>query len=299
LRAGVPEKVLYNRQAWDIEPERVLGAGNKTLEMMVAQQLMQYRHLFDPSAQRQILRDVTLAITDDAAKTDTLVPEEPQISNSIHDAQLSVGTLLMGQPMAFRNNVNHGEYANALVGALEIEVEKVNATGGMTTNEHIMGLQNLAGVTIQGQPLPTNGAQPHIEAFAQDPEAKGEVKQLNERLSNAMNEIRAFQQRLQEAQQQQNGNGQPDPEAMAKIQTQQMQAASKMENQRQSSAQKLAQRQIAFEQDQERKNMETVAELERENARLRQELTAQAAETVMEIEKQKAVAANTPKPKDQ
>jgi len=294
LRAGVPEKVLYNRQAWDIEPERVLGAGNKTLEMMVAQQLMQYRHLFDPSAQRQILRDVTLAITDDAAKTDTLVPEEPQISNSIHDAQLSVGTLLMGQPMAFRNNVNHGEYANALIDALEVEIAKINKTGdGMTSQEHILGLQNLAGVTIEGQPLPTNGAQPHIMAFSADPDVKSETKILNERLSNSLNEIRAFAQRLQEQQSQQ--NGQADPEKVLKLQMDEAAATQKLESKARNDAQRQAQKQLGFERDEQRKDMQTMAELRRENARLQQELSSRAAEIVLELEREKKLAELTPK----
>ncbi len=32
---GIPDKLLV-AEAWDVEPERVLGAGNKTLEMAMA-----------------------------------------------------------------------------------------------------------------------------------------------------------------------------------------------------------------------------------------------------------------------
>ena len=39
LKQGVPQNMLVP-EAWEIEPERVMGAGNKTLEMVIAEQLM-------------------------------------------------------------------------------------------------------------------------------------------------------------------------------------------------------------------------------------------------------------------
>lgn len=287
LEAGVPEEVLYCLESWEIEPERVLGAGNKALEMAITQQLMAYRHLYDPPAQRKILYDTTLAITEDPARAETLVPEEPKISDSVHDAQVSVGTLLMGQPMAFRANANHGEYAEALISALELEVQKVMATGGVTTQEHIIGMQNLAGISLQGEPVPGNGAFPHIQAFLMDPSAKSDAKLLNDRLSKVMNEVRAMQQRLDEQQSQ--GNGQPgmSPEDIAKAQVQMMQAEQKMEERRRSHAERTAQRQIAFENEEARKNEATQAEIARENARFNQELTQEAVKNVTQLEQQK------------
>jgi hypothetical protein len=50
LHQGVPEETLYNPDAWEVESERVMGGGNKTMEMAIAQQLMQYRNLYDPQA---------------------------------------------------------------------------------------------------------------------------------------------------------------------------------------------------------------------------------------------------------
>lgn len=290
LKAGVPDKVLYNYAAWDIEPERVLGAGNKTLEMAIAQQLMSYRHLYDPPAQRKILYDATLAMTDDPARAEMLVPDEPHISDSVHDAQLSVGTLLLSQPMAFRANANHGEYAAALIEALEIEVAKVMATGGVPTPEQLAGMQNLAGQSIQGQPIPGNGAANHIAAFAQDPESKSEVKMLSDRLGKAMNEIRAFKQRLDEQMQEQaagNGGGGLDPETEAKIQSMIITAQAKAENTRSSHAERTAQRQVAFEMQQEQKAADAAFELEKKQAEAAIELNKESVKTVLELEKQK------------
>src|SRR5512139_2331294 len=56
LRQGVPEKILIP-EAWEIEHERVMGGGNKTMEMTIAQWLMEQRAAFDPEPQRKILRD--------------------------------------------------------------------------------------------------------------------------------------------------------------------------------------------------------------------------------------------------
>jgi len=300
IRDGVPPEVLYEFESWDIEPERVMGSGNKSLEMMIAQQLMAYRHLYDPDAQRLILRDFTLATTDDAARTESYVPEVPHVSNSVLDAQQSVGTLLMAQPMELRQNVSHFEYASALIEALNVEVAKINAIGGVPESQsEIMGMQNLAGVTIEGQPVPGNGAQNHIALVAQDKESKSQVKQLSESLSEAMNQVKAFKQRLDEKMQSQNGNGQIDPETLAKIESDRMITDAKIQQKKESHAVNTANRQIAFEMEQERENQKTMAELQRENARLQQELSAQAAKAVIEIEKSKATASQAKKPENQ
>lgn len=290
LKDGVPEKVLYNASAWEIEPERVMGSGNKTIEMAVAQQLMAYRNLYDPAAQRRILHQVTLALTDDASEADLLVPEIPVVSSSVHDAQLAVGTLLIGQPMELRENVSHVEYAQALIDALGIEISKINATGGVTDQAHLLGLMNLAGQSIEGQPIPGNGAANHIALVAMDDQQKDIAKILGDQLSKLMNEVRAFAQRGQEQQQQGNGESQPDPEAIAKIQAMKMQAEAKAANTRESHAQRTAQRQVQFEMEQQRKDRETEAEIAREHVRFAQEVRAEAIRLVQELEQQKLKA---------
>ncbi len=288
LKDGVPEDVLYNLASWDIEPERVVGAGNKTLEMMVADWMVNHLQMYDPDAQRKIKQMATLAITDDAALTDQLVPEEPQISNSIHDAQMSVGTLLIGQPMALRQNVNHGEYAGALLDALDVEIQKINAAGGVPGDMNVMiGLQNLAGMSIQGQPIPSNGAFGHIMLFAQDPEVKAEAKILNDRLGKAMNEVRAFQQRLAEQQQQQNGQGQLDAETQAKIQSMLITSQAKAENTRRSHAERTAQRGVQFQQEHEQRETSAMLDLQKQQAEAALDVQTQAALSALEVQKEK------------
>lgn len=247
-------------EAWDVYHERVMGGGNKTLETGIAQWLMENREKYDPSAQRIILRDATLAVTDNPDKAIELVPDEPVASSSVHDAQLASSTLLLGMPMAFKDGVNHQEYAAALIGALKSEVHKVlQFKNGVPDMDAIAGMQNLAGMTIQGEPIQGNGAMAHIQVLQGDDTAKQVAAQLNDELGKAMNEVKGFAQRLQQAQQkaaQQNGNGAPDPKDLAKLQAQQAEDKIRQDNMRQSHAQRTVERQMQFEQEMRQREQE-------------------------------------------
>lgn len=244
LRQGVPRNMLCV-EAWDIEPERVMGAGNKTLELTIAQQLMQYRNLYDPEPQREILRDVTLAITDDPARADRLVPEKPvAITDSVHDAQLAAGVLLRGLPVGIKTGINHIEYVNAMLPDMAIVIGGINKKGGVSDPDTLAGLQNMAQHIGQ-----------HMQIIAQDPAEKQLVKQFGDALGKLMNQVKAIAQRTQEAmQKQQQTNGQQiDPKDKAKIQGQMLQAQVKAQNTSKAHAQRTAQRQISFEKEQQRK----------------------------------------------
>lgn len=250
LARQVPEKYLV-ADAWDIERERTMGGGNKALEMTIANWLMEQREKFDPKSQRTILRDATLAVTDNPEKAKELVPEEPIASDSVHDSQLAAGTLLMGLPMAFKEGVNHQEYAASLLGSMNATIQKINQRGGVATPDELSGLQNVSGMTLQGQPIKGgNGAFLHIIALAKDPMAKQITKRLGDILGKNMNMVKAFAQRLQQAmqkQQQQGGQRGPDPKDLAKIQGMQLQAQTKAQIAERSAAARTAQKQIAFE----------------------------------------------------
>jgi hypothetical protein len=263
IKRGVNPKYLIP-ECWDVEHERVMGNGNKSQEMMIAEWLMSNRPAFDPDSQRVILRDATLAVTDNPDKAWTLVPEEPEVSDSVHDAQLAASGLLMGLPSAFKSGVNHQEYAAALIGSLSSQVQKINQRGGVPTPDELNGMQNLAGQSIQGQEIKGNGIAAHIKALEGDEEMKQQAKKLNDIFGKLMNQVRAFAQRLQEAmqkQQQQNGNGQPDAKTMAKIQADQMAAQQKMQERKTAHAQRTAQRQIQFEQQMKQDKEQHAADL--------------------------------------
>lgn len=268
---GVPASMLIP-EAWSIEPERVLGAGNKTLEMAIAEQLMQYRNLYDPDAQRQILRDFTLATTDDPGRTEVMVPEEPvHMSDSVLTAQLAAGSLMAGLPVGIKQGISHIEYVDAMMATMMVEISKIQKSGGMTTQDKIEGLAAMAKHVSQ-----------HIQIVAQDENEKERVTAWQKKLTVMMNLVKGFAQRLQEQQKkaaQQQGAGQ-DPEAQAKVQATMMQAQAKMENTRESHAQRTAQRQIQFELEQKREDAKLKRDLQREAAKHRLEHEARTAEHV-------------------
>ena len=263
LSAGVPEEAL-NTAYWNIQPIRVMGGGNKMLQSAIMDKIMLlYYNKLDPTAQRYFLRSGIANLTDDYALARMAVPDQPAISLSVHDAQLAAGSMLMGLPVGLKEGVNHGEYAEALMLALSTRIQQISKRGTPVTGDEITGLQNVAGETITGQPMPGNGVKNHIALLAEDEKpmhvkgvppdhsVKEKVKQYEDALSKLVNEIKALAQRAQEAakkqQKSQQGNG-AAPEVIGKIQSQMILAKAKAENLRESHAQKTAQRQIQFEQ---------------------------------------------------
>lgn len=233
----IPEKYLVP-DAWEITPYRLMGGGNKTLEMAQAEQLMNFRPLYDPSAQRQILRDVTLAITDDPAKALFYVPEEPQVSNSVHDTELAFTSLFNGNRVTPRPGLNAVEVAATMLQLLDAKVKQIMQSGGVGTPQDLMGFQMAAQYT-----------QAFIQQVGQSKEGAPVAKQLAQVLAKVMNEVRAMAQRQQEMQQKAAQNGQGlDPKDLAKLQAIKLQAQVKAQNAKESHAQKTQQRQVQFQQ---------------------------------------------------
>ena len=241
LEQGVPESVL-NSDCWNISTERVIGNGNKTVELAQVNLLMQHIDRYDPDAQRIILRTYTFAAVDDPAMADQLVPvEKTMVTDSVHDAQLAAATLLMGLHMGLKQGVNHGEYAATLIGMMHATVQKILARGGVGTAEEIAGLQNIAGMTIAGQNIDGNGAANHIAILSMEKNNAQMVKQLNDLLGDQMNEVKAFAQRL--AEQQGETNGQIAPEDAVKLKGQLLIDEARAENIRSTGELKLQQKQ--------------------------------------------------------
>jgi hypothetical protein len=239
-RDGVPGSMMKDPEAWEIEPERVLGAGNKTLEMAIAGQLMAFRPLYDAGAQRKILRDVTLAITDDPARADELVPEQPQVSDTVHDTELVFSALMSGDHVTPRDGANGVEVAGTIIRMMEAKVQEIQQTGGVGTPGDIQGFTLAAGYAAH-----------YIKLLEQDKNSKKLAADLNQQLSKLGNLIKAMQQRQAEVAQkaaQQNGNGGLKPEDAAKIAADRAVAQAKIDQGKQSHAQKTAQREITFQQ---------------------------------------------------
>jgi len=250
---GVPMELLKPSN-WEIQPTRVMGAGNKTMEMAIAEQLIQMRNLFDPEPQREILREVTFAVTGDADMAQRWVPDEPlKVSDSVHDAQLSMGVLMQGLPVAVKTGQNHKEYVMVLMQELAGIIQKYQK-GGMAPADKIEGFQMVAQCIEQ-----------HLKIMEQDPEQKQFVTEANKQLSKLMNFVKAFAQRLEEQMKKQQAEQGGDPALKAKLQSQVILAQAKAKNSSESHAQKTAQRQIQWEMEQERKQREFEQEQQRKN----------------------------------
>jgi hypothetical protein len=277
LKAGVPEDYI-DVERWEIEPERVLGAGNKMLELNIADRMMAARNLFDPEPQRRILREWTLAITDNPGLTDALVPEQPvAITDSVVYAQSLVGTLMKGLPVKIKTGINHIEAVDTFLEYMEMIIQGIEQSGGMTTQENITGLGRMAEHVAE-----------HIQIIAQDQQEKQRVKKYGDALSKMMNMVRAYQQRLEEQMQEQNGHGQgPDPEVLAKMEAQKLLAESKVQNARESHAEKTAQRRISFEEKKQQSAEQHKLDLQKKEIEAEIELATK--QGLADVETQKAV----------
>lgn len=239
LREGVPEELL-EVECWDIQPERVLGGGNQTMALAAIDKLMATYQLHDPEAQREILQLHDLTVTGDSGMAVRLTPmEEKEVSGSVRDAQLMMGSLMQGIPVAPKRTDNPQEVIEVLLSGMALFIQRIQQqTGGMATPEVVGGLI-----------LTANTAAQYIGLLDQNKEAKLLVKQFNDELKRITNLIKAYQQRLAEAAQQQpGGNGGLDPTVAAKLQGEMLKAQAKAQNMRESHAQKTQQRQAQFEQ---------------------------------------------------
>lgn len=247
LKAGIPEEAL-NAERWTIHSTRVLGNGNTTLQILMADKLMAVRPLLDPSAQKEVDRIYITANTgNDAELANKLVPEQPTISDSIHDAQLSVATILRGLPITMEDGQNHEEYIKVWLNTLGLLVKQVMQRGGVATPEELMGFNNLA-QHISAQ----------LRKFAQDRKVKAKAKQYGDALGKLMNQVKAFAQRLQAARKKQmqaqaqpgaNGGGGLDPKDAAKIQATILTARTKAKLREDEHTTKQAQEEIRFQQE--------------------------------------------------
>ena len=151
-----------------------------------------------------------------------------------------------------------------------------------------------------------------VKMNAPNSEVKAQAKVLQDRLSNAMNEVKAFAQRFQEQQQamQAQGGG-LDPETEQKIISMQALTDSKMQANSKSNAQRTAVRQTQdemkmqreaekFQQEQAQRAQEHAQEMALQAQKDALEVTKAASLATIEVEKsKKTAAAKTAKPHKQ
>ena len=249
LEDGVPAKYI-DSDRWDIEVEQVLGGGNRTIEIAEATELVSRLQLFDPNAQQEIKHDYVLAITNNSKKANRLAPLDatPKVTDAVHDAQQSFGTLMLGVQMDPKEGLNHPEQIDTLLRMMAQIIGRINQTGGTGTPQDVIGLQTVAQYIGK-----------HIQIMAQDPENKPKVKEYTDALSGMMNMVRAFSQRQQEAAQKQ--GQQNSPETMAKIQGQIAEMQSKLKINEAKAQQSLRQKELKFNQQMRHQNVKAANDI--------------------------------------
>ena len=285
LSDGVPVEML-DSDRWDIEPERVLGAGNKQLEIAQAQQLLAMRPTLGAEAQQTVDHIAIEAFTDDPALAEQLVPVEgrERLSNAKHDTMLAVGTLMQGGFVQFREDENLRDIVETLLLEMTLVIQRVQATGQPTAAE-VAGLQNMA-----------NHIAPMIKQISQDSKEGERAKAYKDQLGNLTNVIKGFAQQL--AQKNAAGNGADNgemAETAGKVQAGKIQAEAKAANTRESHAERTAQRQVQFEAKERQTDEKHQLEMKRELERQQVENANAAAKTAAEIQIEAAKAAAAPK----
>lgn len=255
LQAGVPEEML-DVERWTIEPVRIVGGGDKTLQMATIQFLNSIRKNMGPQGQRLIDNMSVFAATDQPELAAEIAPtdETKDVSNSTHDAQLATERLMRGLPFEEAADMVYEDYVVQWLKDMAMIVQQLQQVGGMATKEQILGLGNMAAHVGK-----------FLQIMASDDESKPKVKQYQDTLGQLTNFIKAFAQRLQQQQGAgNNGNGAEDAKTAATLRGKMMIDAAKAENLRESHALRTAQRQVTFESEEARKDREHAAKLRRE-----------------------------------
>ena len=278
LQDGIPEEML-DVEKWNIEPEQVIGGGNKTLQMATVGFLNEIRRNLPPEGQRLVDHISVEAATDqpDLAQEIAPIGENVPISNSTNNAQLSTERIMRGLPFQAPKDAIYEDYVVVWLKDMGMTLQKIMQRGGMATPDDLIGLNNLG---------------KHIGEFLgvmdTNPDDKPKVKELSNALGQLMNHVKGLEQRLQENLQKQSQNngaeGQGDPAAAAKVQAMTIQAQTKAKIAEANAAQKAQHKDQQFQSDEARKDKQTDAQIQRTGAVTRHDLMANRMKTLAEAQ---------------
>jgi hypothetical protein len=251
-RYGIPRQWV-NVEEWDIEPEVPIGAGNPMAEATQVKELMSVRPMLNPTAQQDVLHKFVAIMTDNPNEAERLVPldEGQGVSDASKDAEFSFPVLMRGLPVRTREELNVPDQIQTLLMLLAGEISMVEASGGMAEPQQIIGFrtveQHLTGL---------------IQRLAQDETAQPQAKKYMEDLSQLMNAVKGFEQRLAEQQQANQQQGM-DPEVTAKIAQDQAKFTSDQHLKTMAADREQERKDLAFANEQARKDAETAAGIDR------------------------------------
>jgi hypothetical protein len=209
VRAGIPEELL-NIKAWKISPAITMGNGSQTLRIAIAKEVQGIRPNLDPESQRQADHDLIGAVSDDPAYATRMVPMQGrELSDTAHEADQSVATLLAGLPVRMKHGENQIEIIESWLKALQMKFDQLSKSN-TKTHEDIFGLFNLG----------TNIGQ-RIQLLAQNKTEGQRVAAYGKALAQLMAQIEAMGKEF-EAKQQQQQQPQGDGKAQSTMMAAQM-----------------------------------------------------------------------------
>lgn len=278
LSQGVPEEAL-DIDIWDIEPERVLGGGNKALEGLQADKLMAIRGALDPDAQRMVTHIYVEANTDDPKLADELVPMgEKPISDATQMATLAMGTLMDALPVAQVRGVNQPDYVGTLLQLAGQVLQQIQGS------QQIPGSLPIRMSKLAGLANVMEHTQEHLQQIAQDPTLKDQVKQFATMLQQLESSITALGQQMEEEMQSQQPQGNDEQAKLqAKLQAMTITAESQAKIQEAAAQQKMQHKDASWSSENERRNAMTEAEIQRQHAKTFADLHGQHVRTKADV----------------
>jgi hypothetical protein len=279
LKDGIPENML-DIEKWTLEPERVVGGGNKTIQMATVGFLNQIRRNLPPNGQRLVDHMSVEAATDQPELAEEIAPlggSQP-ISHSMTVAQNATERLLGGLPFQMPDDAVYEDYVTVWLHDLGFTIQKIMQQGGMATPDQLNGLLNLG--TKIGELLKVMG---------QNPEEKEKIRQYEDAYAQLMNHVKGLAQRLQQQmdkqQPQQGGDNGEAAKEQAKVQAMLIQAQTKAKIAENSAAARTQQKEVQFQNAERRKDEELEANLQRDGAVTRHDMMAERLKALAETEK--------------
>ena len=187
---GIPQELLV-AENWEIEPDRVLGAGDQSLALQQSTALYQARGGFDPKTQRMISRQFVSTLTQDPAKGMLYVPDSPDNADSgVAAANDLFGTLMQGVSVDLRQGIEQTSYIATMLKNATAVIQQIQSADNMGTAQQVSGLA-----------MVLDDIKDHIQIVSADPTQKMLVKQSMDQVGKLENELKGFAQRIQQQKQ--------------------------------------------------------------------------------------------------
>jgi hypothetical protein len=267
LKADVPPEML-DAERWDITAERVLGGGNKTLEMAQVQFLQGLRKNLNPDAQRRVDHISIESATDDPALAEELasITSQKKVTSSIINAQYATERILKGLPFIPPSDAVFEDYIMVWMSDLGALIKQMQNPILPPTPEKLVGAYALS-----------QAIEPMIKQLATDKEEKQKANQYAKALKLMVKSLKDMAQKLKQQMKQPGaGAGGNAAETMAKVEMEKAKTATALQgkqlmaqvdaqNMQESHANRTAQKQISFELEQQRKDRAANADIRRKH----------------------------------